>query len=142
MLARARETRVIAASPRARLARLAKVDRKLLLLLVSLGTEAARAALDGLCESRRELLAPLVAEVAALPAEERYALFAEIPSESLPDTRRLNARLRQEPPRIGALLVREIAPRKAPLAACRARDSEFARTLSAIAGRWLASAGR
>ena len=142
MHARARETRMIAASPRARLGRLEKVDRQLLLLLVSLGADQARAALDGLCAERRELLAPLVAEVTALQPEERYALFAELPAESKPDTRRLNARLRQEPHRIAALLVRELAPRKAAhLSASRAADPAFARTLAAIAAQWLKTAG-
>lgn len=133
----ARETRMIAASPKARLARLGKVDRQLMLLLVSLGSEKAKEALAGLCDERRERLAPLVAEVATLPCEERYALFAELPSEPKPDANRINARLRQEPPRLAALLVRELAPRKAQnLVASSAADPGFARTLALMAARW------
>jgi len=142
---RNRETRMIAASPRARLARLPLTERQLLLLLVSLGPEAARERLACLGTDRREVLAPLAAEVSDMPPEERRALFAELPAphpSMRPNTRLLNARLCRERPRLASMLVRELAPRHAPsnLIQAQATDPDFARSLTAMARRWLAHA--
>src|SRR6185312_4086996 len=131
---KAKETRVIAAAPRARLARLPEADRQLVMLLVSLGAEQARTLLAGLSEERRELLAPLVAEAMSLPDAERHALFAK-PAEHRTDSHVLNARLRAERPRLANLLVHELAPRRVPanLVPAKASSETFGRTLAAIA---------
>ncbi|MBS2028582.1 MAG: hypothetical protein JST54_11820 [Deltaproteobacteria bacterium] len=135
-----KETRVIAAAPRARLARLPEADRQLVMLLVSLGAEQARTLLAGLSDERRELLAPLVAEAMSLPDAERHALFA-VP-ERRTDSSKLNARLRTERPRLANLLVHELAPRRAPanLVPAKASSETFGRTLAAIARSWKAEA--
>jgi hypothetical protein len=128
-------TRLMSVSPRRRLARLSPVDRPLLLLLVSLGPEAARDRLAGLAPERRDELGPLVAEIAALPEEERHALFA--PPDSAPRVRTsgLNARLARERPQVARLLIEALAPGRV-IEPAPARDAAFARTLRALAARW------
>ena len=128
-------TRLMSVSPRRRLARLSAVDRQLLLLLVSLGPEAARDRLAGLAPEPRDELGPLVAEIAALPEEERHALFA-LP-DAAPRARRsgLNARLARERPQVARLLIEALTSDRL-VEPAPARDAAFGRTLRAMAARW------
>jgi hypothetical protein len=143
MLPRSNETRMVAVSPKVRLVRLGEVDRRLLMLLLAQGVEAAKSKLSGLTAERRELLAPLVAELAAMPAQERREILAAllIAKQTKPVTQVLNQKLLREPPRLRSLLVHAMAPKRQLSVALPSGNVEprFLIGLQRLARAWMCS---
>lgn len=118
-------TRLLDASAWTQLRRLPRADQQLILLLVSLGAEAARERLAQLAEPRRTALTSRVEEILALDRTERHALFQQRP-------------LPAHAPRPCSPMER---PRLARLqrgdgqTTLHARDAAFGRSLTAMARR-------
>jgi hypothetical protein len=100
------ETRLIVAAPASRWHRLSSEDQKLVWLLLAEG-DGAGALLSVLAEERREVLAPLVAELAQLARHERRALLA---ASAPPAKAEAGSRVCRERSRLLALMSRRAPP--------------------------------
>ena len=118
-------TRLLDASAWSLLRRLPRADQQLVLLLVSLGADAARERVAQLAEPRRAELGARVEEVLALDRAERHALFQQRPLP-LPVARPPSP---LERPRLSRLQQGDAQSR------LRARDATFGRSLIAMARR-------
>ena len=99
-------TRLIAAAPMSRWHRLSSEDQKLTWLLLAEGSDAG-ALLSMLAEERRDVLAPLVAELGQLARHERRALLASRAQPERPDA---GSRVCRERPRLLALMSKRPPP--------------------------------